>query len=112
MSSADLLAALDAALAGDWHRAHGIVQRDERDPTACWIHAVLHKIEGDGWTSPEGAGQRDARVPSATRDAAKPHNSRYWYARTDHEYGEFPDAREELAAIRLRLSADSPEMPG
>ncbi len=88
MSPADLLAALDAALVGDWHRAHGIVQRDERDPMACWIHAVLHRIEGDAW------------------------NSRYWYARTDHEYGEFPDAREELVAIRPRLLVDSPEMPG
>lgn len=75
----DLLAAVDAALAGDWHRAHGIVQRDEQDPTACWIHAVLHKIEGDGW------------------------NSRYWYARTSHGYGEWADPRAELEAIRHAL---------
>ena len=112
MSPTDLLAAVAAALAEDWHGAHGIVQRDERAPMACWVHALPHKIESDEWTSPEGAGQREALVPSATRDAAKPHNSRYWHARTDHEYGEFPDAREELAAIRLGLSADSPEMPG
>ena len=34
-------------LAGDWTGAHEIVQQDETDPTSCWVHAVLHKIEGD-----------------------------------------------------------------
>lgn len=76
----DILAALDAAQAGDWHRAHGIVQRDEHDPIACWIHAVPHKIEGDAW------------------------NSRYWYARTGHRYEEWGDAQAELEAIRLAVS--------
>ena len=47
MNRDDLLAAIDLALAGDWEAAHGIVQRDEADRTAAWIHAVLHKIEGD-----------------------------------------------------------------
>jgi hypothetical protein len=72
----DLLAAIDAALAGNWQRAHGIVQDDEDDPLACWIHAVVHKIEGDA------------------------NNSRYWYARTTHSYGDFADVAQELAAIR------------
>lgn len=72
----DLLDAIDAALAGDWQRAHKTVQQDEDDPLACWIHAVLHKIEGD-------AG-----------------NSRYWYSRTTHSYGEFADVEQELAAIK------------
>jgi hypothetical protein len=40
---------------------------------------VLHKIEGD-------AG-----------------NSRYWYARTAHSYGEFADAKQELAAIKQEV---------
>ena len=52
----ELVRAIDLALAGDWDGAHKIVQEDEEDATSCWIHAVLHKIEGD-------AG-----------------NSRYWYA--------------------------------
>lgn len=73
--------AIDAALAGNWDRAHQIVQQDEDDPRACWIHAVLHKIEGD-------AG-----------------NSRYWYSRTAHSYGEFADAREELAAIKREVKS-------
>lgn len=85
----ELLTAIDAALAGDWHRAHNIVQQHEDDPLACWIHAVLHKIEGD-------AG-----------------NSRYWYARTVHAYGEFADAMQELAAIKREIeSAATARKPG
>ena len=80
----DLLSAIDAALAGDWDRAHKTVQQDEDDPRACWIHAVLHKIEGD-------AG-----------------NSRYWYSRSKHSYGEFTDPSQELAAIRREVETGSP----
>lgn len=80
MNALQLHTALNAALAGDWHSAHRIVQADEHDPLACWIHAVLHKIEGDAW------------------------NSRYWYARTGHGYEEFADPRAELEAIRLALA--------
>jgi hypothetical protein len=79
MQSEELIAAVDAALSGDWQRAHQIVQQDERDPRACWIHAVLHKIEGDDW------------------------NSRYWYARTQHRYEEWNDPLAELRAIRQTL---------
>ena len=53
----DLLKALDLALGNQWDDAHRIVQRHELDATAAWIHAVLHKIEGDL------------------------DNSRYWYRR-------------------------------
>ncbi len=45
------------------------------DEAACWIHAVLHKIEGDE------------------------ENSRYWYRRCDASYEDFSDANEELNAI-------------
>lgn len=70
------LEAIDRALAGDRDGAHRIVQ-DLDDPIACWIHAVLHKIEGD-------AG-----------------NSRYWYARSGgRRYEDMADARAELAAVR------------
>ena len=41
-----LLKACALALAGDWDGAHNIAQ-DYSDNTANWIHAVLHKIEGD-----------------------------------------------------------------
>jgi hypothetical protein len=49
--------AIEAALANDWDKAHEIVQV-MNDPLACWIHAILHKIEGDA------------------------SNSRYWYGRS------------------------------
>lgn len=40
------LAALWWAAKGDWDRAHGIVQ-DESDAHAAWVHAYLHRVEGD-----------------------------------------------------------------
>jgi hypothetical protein len=76
----ELTRAVDLALAGDWDGAHKIVQEDEDDVTSCWIHAVLHKIEGD-------AG-----------------NARYWYRRAGQAYEAFPDPNAELAAIKAVLS--------
>jgi hypothetical protein len=71
----ELLTALDAALASDWDRVHAIVQRLEGHLVANWLHAVLHKVEGD---------------------AA---NARYWYARSPMDYERFPDSKVELRAI-------------
>jgi len=31
---------------GDWSRAHSAVDELE-DPTGCWVHAYLHRKEGD-----------------------------------------------------------------
>ena len=31
---------------GDWEKSHTIIQ-DINDPTAAWIHAYLHRKEGD-----------------------------------------------------------------
>ena len=74
-----LIIAAQAALDGDWHKSHNIAQ-DYSDTTANWIHAVLHKIEGDVW------------------------NSKYWYARTNgKKYEDFIDANEELKAIQDSL---------
>ena len=78
-SKSDLLKAIDLALAGDWDGAHNLVQEFESDSTASWIHAVLHKMEGDL------------------------SNSRYWYQRAgrmDHVKDE-PSA--ELARIQIEL---------
>ena len=42
----DLLTALWHERRGDWNRAHEIAQDiDDRD--ACWVHAYLHRREGD-----------------------------------------------------------------
>jgi hypothetical protein len=32
---------------GDWERAHGCVQRDEGNPRCDYVHAFLHRQEGD-----------------------------------------------------------------
>jgi hypothetical protein len=76
----DLIRAVDLALAGDWNGAHEIAQQDEADPTFCWLHAVLHKIEGD---------------------AA---NARYWYRLAGQAYEAYPDPWAELAAIKAALT--------
>lgn len=41
-----LLHALEADRQGDWDRAHRIVQ-DIESTDAYWIHAYLHRVEGD-----------------------------------------------------------------
>ena len=40
------LVALWWAAKGDWDTAHKIVQ-DESDTRAAWVHAYLHRLEGD-----------------------------------------------------------------
>jgi hypothetical protein len=40
------LAALWWAAKGEWDAAHKIVQ-DESDPSSAWVHAYLHRVEGD-----------------------------------------------------------------
>src|SRR3954470_964880 len=40
------LAALWWAAKGDWSRAHALVQ-DEAGVDAAWVHAHLHRVEGD-----------------------------------------------------------------
>jgi hypothetical protein len=32
---------------GDWERAHRIVQAEDRDAASAWVHAHLHRAEGD-----------------------------------------------------------------
>lgn len=80
MNKDALLSAVKLALDGDWDASHKIAQ-DYSDTTANWIHAVLHKIEGDVW------------------------NSKYWYARTaGRSYDDFSDARDELIIIQRSLN--------
>ena len=75
--------AVDLALSGGWDEPHCIVQQ-YNTAMACWIHAVLHKIEGDAW------------------------NSRYWYARTRFvEYENFSSPQDELREIARRLSQET-----
>lgn len=79
MNKEALKVAVEAALDGEWDKSHKIAQ-DYSDVMANWLHAVLHKIEGDVW------------------------NSNYWYARTaGRKYEDYMDAREELNAIANHL---------
>ena len=75
----DLLRAVELALAGDWDAAHNLVQQYEDDATAAWIHAVLHKMEGDL------------------------DNSRYWYRRANRMGRVADEPRAELTAIQAEL---------
>ena len=67
----ELIQAIQLAISADWNGAHQIVQ-NFNDPYANWIHAVLHKIEGDEF------------------------NSRYWYARTYANYEDYKSSQDEL----------------
>ena len=61
--------AIAHALAGDWQAAHRLVQLHEDDPTACWIHAILHRIEGD-----DGNADYCYRRAGRTRPDLDPHD--------------------------------------
>jgi hypothetical protein len=77
----DLLQAVELALAGKWDAAHQLVQQYE-DGTAAWIHAILHKIEGDLG------------------------NARYWYRLAGRMERADDEPRAELAAIQADLTTD------
>ncbi len=71
--------AIDLALSGKWDEAHLIVQ-EINTSFAQWIHAVLHKIEGDE------------------------SNSRYWYNRSGLKtYESFENPQYELLVIKKDL---------
>ncbi len=42
-----LLEAVRHAASGDWQKAHAVVEDHDGDPLADWIHAVVHRMEGD-----------------------------------------------------------------
>lgn len=47
MSRAGLLEAVRLAQGGNWQDAHLVAQKEEGDPLADWLHAVVHRMEGD-----------------------------------------------------------------
>jgi len=69
------LAGLWWAAKGDWDRAHKIVQ-DEATSDAAWVHAYLHRVEGDL------------------------SNAGYWYRQAGH-----PVARDSLQAEWERIAS-------
>ena len=76
---AKLLEAVALALVGDWESAHRIAQEHEGDRNANWIHAVVHRMEGDLG------------------------NARYWYGRCGRKLREEVSTDEELREIREAL---------
>ena len=61
------LEALSLVAAGDWKAAHTLVQ-DDPSPEAAWVHAHLHRVEGD--LSNAGYWYRRAGKPQASGDLA------------------------------------------
>lgn len=70
MGASPALRALALLSAGDWDGAHALVQ-DDPSSEAAWVHAHLHRAEGDQA------------------------NARYWYARAGR-----PEASGDLEAER------------
>ncbi|WP_425052313.1 hypothetical protein [Psychromarinibacter sp. S121] len=76
--TADLPRALDLLEQGDWQAAHDIVETED-DTASAWVHALVHKIEGDDW------------------------NAGYWYRRAGRERFK-GTVSEEIAAIRAEIA--------
>ncbi len=72
-----LLDAIDLANKGSWDKAHRTVQDIEHE-LAYWIHANLHREQGDI------------------------SNSKYWYRRAKRDYTEM-DLKEERELIRKEI---------
>ncbi len=77
--TAKLLEAVELALGGDWQAAHLVAQDHETDEIANWIHAVVHRMEGDV------------------------SNARYWYRRVGRKLREEVSTEAELVEIRTAL---------
>jgi hypothetical protein len=79
------LAGLWWAAKGDWNRAHVLVQ-DDPSPEAAWVHAYLHRVEGDLG------------------------NANYWYRKAGRPAASDPlEAEWEAIATALLASAKSTE---
>lgn len=63
-----LLAALWWDRKGNWDRAHEIAQSDEEDQDAAWVHAYLHRKEGDASNARYWYGRAKQSVSKATFD--------------------------------------------
>jgi hypothetical protein len=64
------LKALWWAAKGDWDKAHKIVM-DEDGRDAAWVHAYLHRVEGDADNAAYWYGQAKRPVASGALDAER-----------------------------------------
>ncbi len=79
-ASADALRrAIELLEAGDWQRAHEIVQKAPSS-TAAWLHGIVHTLEGDL------------------------DNARYWYRKAEREFPGRDAVEREIAAAREAIS--------
>ena len=76
----ELRRAVALALGGDWQAAHLIAQKYEDDDVASWIHAVVHRMEGDLA------------------------NAGYWYRRVRRPMREDVSTADELREIQRALN--------
>ena len=79
--TAELRRAVALALTGDWQAAHLIAQKYEDDDVASWIHAVVHRMEGDLA------------------------NAGYWYGRVRRPLREDVSTADELREIEALLAS-------
>jgi hypothetical protein len=80
--ASDALArALDLLAAGDWQRAHEIVQ-EQKSILGSWLHGIVHTLEGDL------------------------DNAQYWYRRAKREFPGAGSVRAEIAAARSALAEE------
>ena len=76
-----LTRAVDLLDAGDWQRAHEIVQ-NESSVLAAWLHGIVHTLEGDL------------------------DNARYWYRRAKREFPGAEAVKDEIGAARGALRTE------
>jgi len=77
-SSESLRRAADLLAAGDWERAHAIVQ-DDPSSLAAWMHGIVHLLEGDV------------------------SNARYWYGRAGRAFPDKGAVQGEIEAVRAAV---------
>ena len=71
--------AIDLLAAGDWQKAHEIVQ-NEKSELGSWLHGIVHILEGDQ------------------------SNAQGWYRRAQREFPGMDAAKDEIAAARRAVS--------
>ena len=64
---------------GDWQAAHEIVQKAEESPLSCWVHGIVHIMEGD-----------------------EP-NARYWYGQAQRAFPKDYSIPAEIAAFKAAI---------
>lgn len=65
---------------GDWNKAHECAQADEGNPSCDWVHAYLHRKEGDA------------------------SNARYWYGRAGKSVAKGTLPEEWRAVVQALLA--------